>query len=154
MSSSQSLTDPTNDADRVRVPSIAHVHAVVDICLLMFPQIRMKRLARLQQASSTSASPSPSTSSSPAPPPAPTPKPKVHKPAPTPKSVAAPIPPAHVPPRKKAHIAPSPFHYDVWENETIGQVFQVTLDARLFPLISGRLLVMLTSIRVHSLRKR
>ncbi|KAN0123314.1 Ubiquitin elongating factor core domain containing protein [Russula decolorans] len=98
MSSSQSLTDPTNDADR----------------------IRMKRLARLQQASSTSASPSPATSSSPAPPPAPSPKPKPPQPAPT--------PPAHVPPRKKAHIAPSPFHYDIWENETIGQVFQATLD--------------------------
>ncbi|KAF8501083.1 ubiquitin elongating factor core-domain-containing protein [Russula emetica] len=106
MSSSQSLTDPTNDADR----------------------IRMKRLARLQQASSTSASPSPSTSSSPAPPPAPSPKPKPPQPAPTPKPVAAPTPPAHVPPRKKVHVAPSPFHYDVWENETIGQVFQVTLD--------------------------
>jgi hypothetical protein len=65
-----------------------------------------------------------------------------------------PTSPAYVPPRKKAHIAISPFHYDVWENETIGQVFQVTLDVRLFLLISGRLLVMLTSFRVHSLRKR
>ena len=33
MSSNQSLTDPTNDADRVRVASIAHVPTVVDIWL-------------------------------------------------------------------------------------------------------------------------
>ncbi|KAH9997987.1 ubiquitin elongating factor core-domain-containing protein [Russula vinacea] len=79
----------------------------------------MKRLAKLQ-ASSTSASASPSTSSPAPSPPAPSPKPKLPAEASTPQT--------HVPPRKKAHIAPSSFYYDIWENETIGQVFQVTLD--------------------------
>jgi ubiquitin conjugation factor E4 B len=109
-----------------------------------FPQIRMKRLAKLQ-ASSTSATPSPSASSPPPQPPAPSLKPKP-PPAPTPRPAEAPTP-ALVPPRKKAHIAPSPFYYDVWENETIGQVFQVTLDVRLFLQILGHSLVVLTSIR-------
>ena len=92
----------------------------------------MKRLAKLQ-ASSTSASASPSTSSPAPPPPAPSPKPKARPPPPTPKPVEASTPQTHVPPRKKAHIAPS-FYYDVWENETIGEVFLVTLDVRLLSL--------------------
>ncbi|KAI0004607.1 ubiquitin elongating factor core-domain-containing protein [Russula compacta] len=107
MSSSQPLTNPTDDADR----------------------IRMKRLAKLQ-ASSTGASPAPSTSTSSSPvPPASSPKPKLSPaPAPKPVPVPAPAPPTHAPPRKKAHISPSPFNFDVWQNETIGQVFQATLD--------------------------
>ncbi|KAI9458816.1 ubiquitin elongating factor core-domain-containing protein [Russula earlei] len=111
MSSSQPLTDPTNDADR----------------------IRMKRLAKLQ-ASSTSAPSVPQNPSSSVQPPV---QPPVQSPAPSPKPkpppshasepAAAPAPPTHVPPKKKAPIA-SPFNYDVWENETISQVFLVTLD--------------------------
>ncbi|KAI0259835.1 ubiquitin elongating factor core-domain-containing protein [Gloeopeniophorella convolvens] len=104
MSGSQPLTNPTDDADR----------------------IRMKRLAKLQ-ASSAGTSPTPSTSASPVPPPAPSPKPKP-APAPAPKLVAAPPLPAPVPLKRKAPAAPPPFSYDEWENDAIGQVFQVTLD--------------------------
>src|SRR6266850_5060920 len=89
----------------------------------------MKRLAKLQ-ASSATPSNAPSTSSSPPPPPAPSPKPKSHPPGPIRKLAPAPPPPAHIPPKKKVHIAPSPFNYDAWESEIIGQVFQVTLDVR------------------------
>ncbi|KAI0300378.1 ubiquitin elongating factor core-domain-containing protein [Russula brevipes] len=113
MSSSQPLTNPADDADRIRI----------------------KRLARLQ-AASASDSPVLSTSSSPAPPPASPPKPKF-SPAPSPKPKRTPTvaprqpaaldPSTHAPQKKKAHVSP-PFYYDDWENETISQVFQVTLD--------------------------
>src|SRR5712675_1871114 len=104
----------------------------------------MKRLAKLQ-ASSASASSAPSASSSTAPPPAPSPKPKPPPAAPAPKPAAAPAPPTHraplVAPKKKANIAP-PFDYNTWENETISQVFQVTLDVRSVPSILSRSFVL------------
>ncbi|KAH9179139.1 ubiquitin elongating factor core-domain-containing protein [Lactarius sanguifluus] len=105
MSSGQPLTNPTDDADR----------------------IRMKRLAKLQ-ASSTSAFPTPSasSSSSPVPSPVPSPRPKP-SPSPAPKPAVTPTP-TQVPQKRKAQIGPAPFNYDVWENETIGQVFLVSLD--------------------------
>ncbi|KAH8989635.1 ubiquitin elongating factor core-domain-containing protein [Lactarius hatsudake] len=87
----------------------------------------MKRLAKLQ-ASSTSAFPTPSasSSSSPVPSPVPSPRPKPSL-SPAPKPAVAPTP-AQVPQKRKAPIGQSPFNYDVWENETIGQVFLVSLD--------------------------
>ena len=87
----------------------------------------MKRLAKLQ-ASSTSTFPTPSTPSSssqvPSPVPSPNPKPSASS---APKTAVAPTP-TQIPQKRKAPIGLSPFNYDVWENETIGQVFLVTLD--------------------------
>ena len=101
----------------------------------------MKRLAKLQ-ASSASTFPTPPTpsSSSQVPSPAPSPKPKPPS-SPAPKPAVAPTPP-QIPQKRKAPIGPSTFNYDVWENETIGQVFLVTLDVRL-PTSLGCLFVWL-----------
>ncbi|KAI9465596.1 ubiquitin elongating factor core-domain-containing protein [Lactarius psammicola] len=86
----------------------------------------MKRLAKLQASSAnTFPAPSASSSSSSVPSPVPSPKPKPSSPAPRP--AVAPTP-TQVPQKRKAPIGPSPFSYDVWENETIGQVFLVSLD--------------------------
>ena len=120
---------------------------------LTFPQIRMKRLAKLQ-ASSASTSNAPSISSSPPPSPAPPPKPKSPAPAPAQKHAAAPAPPTHVPPRKKAHISPPPFYYETWENETLSQVFQVTLDVRLTFHSLGRSFCGVDWLSVDSLQKQ
>ncbi|THH20082.1 hypothetical protein EW146_g1184 [Bondarzewia mesenterica] len=88
----------------------------------------MKRLAKLQAASSQSspreASPTPSTSSAP-----PKPKPKPI-PAPTPKRVATVATPSPVPPKKKVS-APPKLDYVNWENDTITNVFKVTIDRNL-----------------------
>lgn len=87
----------------------------------------MKRLAKLQ-ASSASTFPTHSTpsSSSQVPSPVPSPKPKP-SPSPAPKPAAAQAP-AQIPQKRKAPLGPPPFTYDDWENETIAQVFLVTLD--------------------------
>ncbi|SRR6266702_150928 len=99
----------------------------------------MKRLARLQASSaSTFPAPSASSSSSSVPSPVPSPKPKP-SPSPAPKPAVTPTP-TQVPQKRKAPIGPFPFNYDVWENETIGQVFLVSLDVRL-PISPGSLLV-------------
>jgi hypothetical protein len=58
--------------------------------------------------------------------PVPSPKPKPPS-SPAPKPAVAPTP-TQIPQKRKAPIGPSPFDYDVWESETIGQVFRVTLD--------------------------
>ncbi|KAA1469869.1 hypothetical protein DENSPDRAFT_835542 [Dentipellis sp. KUC8613] len=109
MSGNPPLSNPSEDADR----------------------IRMKRLAKLQNAASASnsAAPSPvpstpSTSAASTPPPKPKPIP-----APTPKRAPEPaFTPSPVPPKKKATAPLAKFKYDEWENDTITQVFQVTLD--------------------------
>jgi len=85
----------------------------------------MKRLAKLQASvPSSSQTPSPA-------PPAPPPNPKPTSPAPPskrpPEPVAAPV---SAPLRKKALAAPPKFDYAVWESETIGNVFEITLDVR------------------------
>ncbi|RDX42611.1 hypothetical protein OH76DRAFT_1410953 [Lentinus brumalis] len=95
-------------------------------------RIRLKRLAKLQGASSSSPSPAASTSSTPAPPPVSTPAPK--KPSPPPQVqkrpaeplVAAPSP---VPLKKKTPAVAAPVQLDLpsWEDETISAVFNVTL---------------------------
>ncbi|KZV65315.1 hypothetical protein PENSPDRAFT_614272 [Peniophora sp. CONT] len=105
---SNPLTDPETDADR----------------------IRMKRLAKLQQQQQAQASSSGTSSpsaSTPAPAPSPKPKPK---PAPAPpKRAAEPsAAPSPVPPKKKASAPPPKFNAEEWENNTITDVFRVTLD--------------------------
>lgn len=90
----------------------------------------MKRLAKLQASSaSTFPTPSPPSSSHSVPSPVPSPKPKPSS-SPAPKPAVAPTP-TQIPQKRKAPIGPSPFDYNVWENEVIGQVFLVTLDVRL-----------------------
>jgi hypothetical protein len=85
------------------------------------PQIRLKRLAKLQaqqQARPPSAGPS-----TPATPPAPKPIPK-----PTPAAkIATPIP-APTPPPAKKPAGPVPLDVDAWVHETYGAVLGVTLE--------------------------
>ncbi|KAI9443115.1 ubiquitin elongating factor core-domain-containing protein [Lactarius indigo] len=69
-----------------------------------------------------------SSSSSPVPSPVPSPRPKPSS-SPAPKPAVAPTP-TQVPQKRKVPIGLSPFNYDVWENETIGQVFLVSLDVQ------------------------
>ncbi|KZT65802.1 hypothetical protein DAEQUDRAFT_746846 [Daedalea quercina L-15889] len=103
------MTNPQDDADR----------------------IRLKRLAKLQ-----SASPSPATSTSTTPPPS------TPSPAPAPKYKPAQVPvqqlqkrpaetaPETVPvaPKKRPQAAPAQLHLPIWEDETVGRVFNVTLS--------------------------
>ncbi|KAI0061420.1 hypothetical protein BV25DRAFT_1805616 [Artomyces pyxidatus] len=95
----------------------------------------MKRLAKLQSPSSTS-TPSPTPSSSTPAPAVSSPKPK-SIPAPTPKRLAEPTP-SPVPPKKKAPAAPTKFIYEQWENDTITDVFQVTLDPEVALRVGNR----------------
>ncbi|KAI0823925.1 ubiquitin conjugation factor E4 [Trametes gibbosa] len=100
-------------------------------------RIRLKRLAKLQGAASSSTTPAASTSASPAPSPTPPPpKPKAaptppqvvqKRPAPTESVVPAPSP---VPLKKKtqAVAGPVPLDLPAWEDETISDVFNVTLQ--------------------------
>jgi hypothetical protein len=103
----------------------------------------MKRLAKLQASASTFPTPSTPSSSSQVPSPVPSPKPKA-SPSPAPKPAVAPTP-AQIPQKRKAPIGPPPFSYDVWENETIAQVFLVTLDVRP-PTSPGRLFLWLLNL--------
>ncbi len=105
----------------------------------------MKRLAKLEGSSTnpTSTPVTPSSSSS-APSPAPSPKPK-HRVSPILKPAAAPTTPTQLSQKRKAPTGQAPFNYDVWGNETIGQVFLVTLDVCL-PNSPGFLLVWLLII--------
>ncbi|KAI0322359.1 ubiquitin elongating factor core-domain-containing protein [Amylostereum chailletii] len=100
----------------------------------------MKRLAKLQVASSSSSTPSPSnpaTSSSARPtPPAAKPVPKRTA---EPHAALSPVPP-----KKKAILPPLKFNYSDWENETITRVFKVTLDPTV-ALQSGNEIVWLKS---------
>ncbi|KAL1950354.1 hypothetical protein VTO73DRAFT_5478 [Trametes versicolor] len=96
-------------------------------------RIRLKRLAKLQGAASASTTPTASTSASPAPsptPPQPKPTPPPRAPVVQKRPAAPPIaapPPA--PLKRKAPAVAAPVHLDLptWEDETISNVFNVTL---------------------------
>ncbi|KAJ7288279.1 ubiquitin conjugation factor E4 [Mycena rebaudengoi] len=81
-------------------------------------RIRLKRLAKLQGAISSSPAPSAST---PPPPPKPIPKPSSFK-----RPLEPPVAPPPVASNKKKTLLP--LDVNTWEHETIGHVFQVTLD--------------------------
>lgn len=88
-----------------------------------FPQIRLKRIAKLQAASS------PAAPESTTPPPKPTPKPI---PAPSPKATLVhPTPGPALLPQKKKPIAK--LDLLTWEHESVGYVFKATLDVCLLP---------------------
>ncbi|KAH9947558.1 ubiquitin elongating factor core-domain-containing protein [Amylocystis lapponica] len=84
-------------------------------------RIRLKRLAKLQSPNPT---PPASTSTTPAPATA------QPKPPPTPvrKRSQAPSAPSPIPPKKKTPVPPAHLDFPGWEHETIGHVFNVTLD--------------------------
>ena|ERR1700735_3288297 len=121
------LNNPQDDADRVCIGEFDQTSSL--ICM---HQIRLKRLAKLQGAASNSADPlgsaGPSTPASP--PPKPQPKPT---PSPglsyrhTPKRPSD--PPAMSPvPSKKTQCGPRKLDLQSWEDETLGNVFKVTLN--------------------------
>jgi hypothetical protein len=94
------------------------------------PQIRLKRLAKLQGASSSSSSaPSePSRSGTPA---QPSNVPASSKPIPAPKRAVEVTQPAAAPvQRKKPTLAAQKLDLRNWQHNTIGQILKVTLDVR------------------------
>ncbi|CAL1712793.1 unnamed protein product [Somion occarium] len=106
-------TNPQDDADR----------------------IRLKRLAKLQGAVSSSPSPTPQLAgpSSPGPSfvptPVRTPTPAKAAAAPSPKrQVETPVTPSPVPAKKKSPATPALLDIASWEDEVIGQIFNVTLN--------------------------
>ncbi|KAK2465341.1 hypothetical protein APHAL10511_002695 [Amanita phalloides] len=84
-------------------------------------RIRLKRLAKLQDAMSTSPGPS-QTSAAPPPKPKPTPPPKPPTPGPA-QQIRQPAPPA-----LNKSKAPAKFNFTVWEHESIEQILKVTLN--------------------------
>ncbi|KAK7469287.1 Ubiquitin conjugation factor E4 [Stygiomarasmius scandens] len=92
-------------------------------------RIRLKRLAKLQNASSnapsTSGSSAPTPSASPAPQAVSKPSPKPAKSSPKPKPVETPPAPSPTPRKLKA---PAKLDLPAWEHETVSSVLKVTLE--------------------------
>lgn len=120
-------TNPQDDAERVSNGD----NDLKNNLTVRIRQIRLKRLAKLQGTLSSSPSPAAGSAGPSTPPVARTPPPKAKvtpAPAPAPATRAAePAAPIPAPVKKKA--TPRPAHLDVptWEDETIGQIFNVTL---------------------------
>ena len=147
-------TNPQDDAERVSSRSSAT--RIKSNLTLDSNQIRLKRLAKLQRAPTSS---SPSTSSGSATPPpasasnsgATTPITRIPQPAqqsrtqPTisKRQVEVPITPSPVPLKKRAPVVPQRLDLPTWENESIGTVFNVTLD------VSSSILFWYQGIEVH-----
>ncbi|KAF8631028.1 hypothetical protein AX15_002639 [Amanita polypyramis BW_CC] len=98
---------------------------------IVAPQIRLKRLAKLQSAMAASPGPSqsatPSTSTSPSPAPKPTPSPR--PPAPAPKSKIQQLGPSEVPsPALIKRQMPAKFDLAAWVHESIEQILKLTLS--------------------------
>ncbi|CAE6456226.1 unnamed protein product [Rhizoctonia solani] len=94
-------------------------------------RIRLKRLARLGGVqASPAASSSASTPATQSPVPKPTPAQTPMAPSPKPKPIVRPDPPAPEPARPSPvkQAQPTPLNFPQWESETVGKVFNVTLD--------------------------
>ncbi|CCO29155.1 ubiquitin conjugation factor E4 B [Rhizoctonia solani AG-1 IB] len=94
-------------------------------------RIRLKRLARLGGVqASPAASSSASTPATQPPVPKPTPAQTPVAPSPKPKPIVRPDPPAPEPARPSPvkQAQPTPLNFPQWESETVGKVFNVTLD--------------------------
>jgi ubiquitin conjugation factor E4 B len=91
-----------------------------------YNQIRAKRIAKLQAASSSSASPPSPSPASPVVPHIQQSKPKLPSaPPPRPSSPAA---TPNVTLKKRSFAPPPRFDYHIWENDTISTVLKVTLS--------------------------
>ncbi|KAJ1303373.1 hypothetical protein OPQ81_011567 [Rhizoctonia solani] len=93
-------------------------------------RIRLKRLARLgggQASSAASSSTDITQPSAPKPAPAVTPAPA---PSPKPKPIVKPVSPAPEPARPSPvkQVQPVPLNFPQWESETVGKIFNITLD--------------------------
>ncbi|KAJ7672776.1 ubiquitin elongating factor core-domain-containing protein [Mycena rosella] len=89
-------------------------------------RIRLKRLAKLQGASSSSPGASGAVPSTPTPPPQPKPSPRIPVASPSLKRAAETVAPSPVPSIKKKTLLP--LDVNAWEHETISHVFHATLD--------------------------